>query len=161
MIAPPPVSELNTVTALLAVIADPKRSAEALAGIKAASDEYQALVQAASDERAAAAKALDESTSALRANAVALETLAKERAEVNGKLAKNAEERKALAAGFASLDEGLADLAAKSDAFEKRVAEREADIAVRSNELLVRETQASALIAEYEGKLAKLKSIAG
>lgn len=161
MIAPPPVSELNTVTALLAVIADPKRSAEALAGIKAASDEYRALVQAASDERAAAAKALDESTSALRANAVALETLAKERAEVNGKLAKNAEERKALDAGFASLDERLAELAEKEDAFEKRVAEREADIVVRSNELLVRETQASALIAEYEGKLAKLKTITG
>lgn len=161
MIAPPPVSELNTVTALLAVIADPKRSADALAGIKAASDEYRALVQAASDERVAAVKALDETNDALRANAVALETLAKERAEVNGKLAKNEQDRKALDAGFASLDERLAELAAKADAFEKRVSQREADIAVRSNELLVRETQASALIAEYEGKLAKLKTITG
>jgi septal ring factor EnvC (AmiA/AmiB activator) len=161
VIAPPPATELNTVTALLAVIADPKRSAEALAGIKAASDEYRALAAQAAEDRAAADAKLAEVNEALTAQAKALETLARERVEVNGKIAKADADRRAADAGLASLDEQLADFAAKVHAFDEQSAKREAALTFRENEVFAREAKADALIAEYTEKLAKLKSIAG
>jgi uncharacterized coiled-coil protein SlyX len=161
MIAPPPVSELNTVTALLAVIADPKRSAEALAGIKAGADEYRALAEKTAEDRAAADAKVAEAEATAAANSRVLADLGRERAEVNAKLAKAADELKALNAGFKSLDEQNAELAARADAFEKSAAVREAALALRENDILAREAKAEGLIAEYEEKLAKLKSIAG
>jgi chromosome segregation ATPase len=161
VIAPPPATELNTVTALLAVIADPKRSAEALAGIKTASDEYRALAAQAAEDRAAADAKLAEATKQMESNTHVAAQLERERAEVNGKIAKADADRRAADAGLASLDEQLADFAAKVYAFDEQSAKREAALTFRENEVFAREAKADALIAEYTEKLAKLKSIAG
>lgn len=159
MVSPPPGSD--NLTGLLALLSDPAATEKRVAELREIEAAAKARIAESEAVAADAAKKLADLDEAFRANAVALETLAKERAEVNGKLAKNAEDRKALDAGFASLDEQLAEFAAKADAFEKRAAEREADLAVRSNDLLVRETQASAIIKGYEDKIAKLREIVG
>ena len=86
MIAPPPASELNTVSALLAAIADPKRSAEALAGIKAAADEYRALAQQAADAQAAAERVAADAAKTARQNAEGRKELEADREVVLAKV---------------------------------------------------------------------------
>jgi chromosome segregation ATPase len=161
MIAPPPVTELNTVSALLAVIADPKKSAEALAGIKAATAEYVAAGAKATEDRAAAEKALAEARDLAAANEASAARLASETAAAVAKARAVAAKEKELSEevrGLANLRETLeAELSAREDA----VARREAAAAEREAQAADARRVADAMVAEYGEKLAKLRALAG
>lgn len=161
MIAPPPASELNTVSALLAVIADPKRSAEALAGIKAAADEYRALAQTATDAQADAARLAAEAAETARQTAEERAKLEADREAVLAKVRALEAKERALAADRKAHDEMSAAWAEAANAKSADLEAREKALAAREARAAETARVADAMVAEYDEKLAKLRALAG
>lgn len=161
MIAPPPASELNTVSALLAAIADPKRSAEALAGIKAAADEYRALAQQAADAQAAAERVAADAAKTARQNAEERKELEADREAVLAKVRALEGRERAVAADRKAHDEMTAAWAEAANAKSAILEQREKVVAEREARTAETARAADAMVAEYGEKLAKLRALAG
>jgi hypothetical protein len=161
MIAPPPPTELSTVASLLAVIADPKRAAEALAAMQALTDEYRALVAKSEEDRLSAIALRDEAAriGALAAQdrkaAIELVDKADARARV---LASREKDFAAVREAFDTSSQATSEALAQREAV---VAERETQVSVREREADEMKKVSEALVAEYNDKLAKLRQVMG
>jgi hypothetical protein len=161
IIAPPPVPELNTVSSLLAVISDPVRSAEALAGMRAAADEYRALAAAAEQDRLEAVRARAAAQEAADAAARDRNAAAAARAAVEARARDLAAREKDLEAREAVFAEQSAKAADDLKRREDTVSQREAMAANATAEVNETKRVCDALIAEYNEKIAKLRALAG